>query len=182
MPSLVQRSIYAEASLAHIASRVSDYRKLTRMDTDADPRLRPRLWRPIEMRHANAIVDLLSIVESFVSVLLLNLRPEVSSGNVLTWKKRENAWAKHASVGLANYRDWSALMGFAEVRNALQHGLGKLTERQLVDHRTEVLAHIKSSQVNLNGDRVMLSKSDVERCEQVCVNFVEWLDSQAPTS
>jgi hypothetical protein len=153
-----------------------------RLDIGADPRRRPRLWRPIEVRHANVIVDLMSIIEVFVSERLLDLRPEVSPDSVSSWKKRQSAWTRHGSVNLANYRDWSALLGFVEVRNAQQHGLGKLTDRQLGDHRDEILGYIENSGVHLNGDRLVLIERDVERCEHVCVDLVKWLDSATPTS
>ena len=182
VPNSARHTARAEMSLVQIASRVADYRKLIRLDIGTDPRRRPRLWRPIEVRHGNTIVDLMSIIETFVSVLLLDLRPEVSPDNVSTWKKRQSAWTKHGSVDLTNYHDWSALLGFVEVRNALQHGLGKLTDRQLGDHRDEILGYIEKSGVHLNGDRLVLIERDVERCEHVCVDFVKWLDSGTPTS
>ena len=48
-------------------------------------------------------------------------------------------------------------MGFVEVRNALAHGLGRLTDRQLGKYRGEVLPQIAAAGVRLDGDLVPFS-------------------------
>jgi len=47
-------------------------------------------------------------------------------------------------------------MGYAEVRNAMLHGLGRLTDEQLGKRRQQVLVQIKAAGVHLNGPTVML--------------------------
>jgi len=171
---------HAEAALAQIASRVVDHRQLMRLDNAANP-ARRRLRQPLQARHVNALVDLVAVAESFASGRLLELRPAVSPDDVSTWQKRKSAWGKHGSVDITAYKAWSALMGFVEVRNALQHGLGRLTERQLGKHRNEILAQIRASSVHLDGDLLVVLADDVAQCGKVCAGFVQWLDAAAPT-
>jgi hypothetical protein len=182
MPRTVVRTAFAEASLTQIVTRVSDYRKLISLDFQTDPRRRPRLQRPTDLRSANAIVDLMAIAESFTSARLLDLRQHVTPDNVSTWKKRETAWSNHGGVNLSNSPNWHALLGFVEVRNGLQHGLGKLTDRQLGNYRNETLKYISAANVYLNGGQIILVKENVANCEHICTDFVKWLDFEAPFS
>jgi hypothetical protein len=71
-------------------------------------------------------------------------------------------------------------MGFVHVRNALQHGLGRLTDQQLYRFRDQVLNEIHASSVNLNGDMLTVTDGDVSRCGTVSAGFIRWLDSAAP--
>lgn len=71
-------------------------------------------------------------------------------------------------------------MGFVEARNALQHGLGRLTEMQLdptsrrgrEPRRTQVLRDLAACGLVLNGDRVTVLVRDVERCLVACRELV----------
>jgi hypothetical protein len=122
----------------------------------------------------------MAIVESFTSARLLNLRSHVTPDNVSTWKRRETAWSNHGGVNLANHQDWYALLGFMEVRNGLQHGLGKLTDRQLGNYRDNTLKYIGAANVYLNGDQIILVEENIVNCERICTDFVKWLDFEAP--
>lgn len=172
-------SALAEEALAQVMSRLVDHRRLMRLDTvtgSASGRLRqlPRT------RHGNALVDTVAVAESFSSGRLLIIRPTISYDEVSTWSRRQKAWARHTSVNLKTYQDWSALMGFVHVRNALQHGLGRLTDQQLYRFRDQVLNEIHASSVNLNGDMLTVTDGDVSRCGTVSAGFIRWLDSAAP--
>lgn len=69
-------------------------------------------------------------------------------------------------------------MGYVEVRNAIQHGLGRLTAQQL-DRREQTLSRIAASGVDLNGDRVTVTDDDVDRCYRTCRRFVHHADGAA---
>jgi hypothetical protein len=181
MPSLDGRiTAQAETAFAQITSRVVDHRQLTKLDSSLARVRGQRLLQPVKTRHSNALVDIVSVAESFTSGRLLQLQPAVSQDEVSTWAKRKKAWSKYRSVDLTTSGVWSSLMGFVEVRNAFQHGLGRLTDRQLGTYRNEVLAWIKASSVHLNGDLLRVTADDVENCAGVCVDFVAWLDGTAP--
>ena len=173
---------HAEAALAQITARVADHRQLTRLEARNNPPGGRRLRQAPSVRHGNALVDLVAVAESFTTARLLSLRPAVSADDVSTWDSRERAWANHGPVNMTTYSAWSALMGFVEVRNALQHGLGRLTDRQLGKHRDKVLARIGASAVHLDGDLLVVLAEDVGHCGQVCADFVCWLDGIAPSS
>jgi hypothetical protein len=173
-------SALAEEALAQVMSRLADHRQLMRLDADTGS-ARGRRFRQLQRtRHGNALVDLVAVAESFAAGRLLRLRPAISYDEVSTWSRREKAWARHTMVNLRKYQEWSALMGFVHVRNALQHGLGRLTEQQLDRYHDKVLNEIHASSVNLNGDMLTVTADDVSRCGTVSAGFIWWLDNAAP--
>lgn len=170
----------AEAALRQIVSRIMDYRELMRLDHITTTTEDHRIWQ--SMRHANAIMDLVSVAESFTSARLLNLDNSLSADVVSTWERRRKAWAKYGKVNLVTYAGWSTLIGFVEVRNAIQHGNGRLTYRQLGIHRDEVLTQVRTAAVHLNGDLLVIVVDDVIRCASICSDFINWLDAEAPVA
>jgi len=175
-------SAEAEAAIAQITSRLADHRYLVEIDASTAPVRGRGVAQSRLTRHSNAFVDLVSVAESFASARLLRMHPDVSYDELSNWRKREKAWDKHCSVKLSDYAQWRQLKGFVEVRNAIQHGLGRLTDQQLGKYRDEILASIRDSAVELNGDLLIVISADVDRCGQVCRGFVRWLDSSASTS
>jgi hypothetical protein len=134
------------------------------------------------LRHENALVDLVAVTENFTSRRLLELRSQVSEFQVFTWAKRREAWAKHGPVDLTTITPhWLALQGFIEARNALQHGLGRLTNSQLRPQwRQETLDRIKAARIFLSGDIVQIREDTVINCRTVCEDYVLALDKEAP--
>src|SRR6266566_8914198 len=90
---------------------------------------------------------LIALAENFAVLRLISVRPSVTPDAVSTWQKRERAWSQSTGVQLSSYKRWQSLSGFIEARNAIQHGLGNLTDRQLGENRTRVLSQLKSAGV-----------------------------------
>ena len=172
-------SALAEDALGQVMSRLADHRQLVRLDIAVGPAGGRRLRQLPRTRHGNALVDIVAVAESFASGRLLITRPAISYDEVSTWSRRKKAWLRYGKVDLEAYKDWSALMGFVDVRNALQHGLGRLTDQQLGRYRDQVLDEIHASLVNLNGDRLTVIAEDVGRCGAVSAGFIRWLDDTA---
>jgi hypothetical protein len=137
-----------EEALGRLVVRVTDYRTLLRSSEIRPHGQRGRHLRDAEAaRHGNALTDLVAVLESFTVTRLLNLRPAVSHKDVMNWIGRIKMWKKHGGVDLAVFPEMQTVLGFAEVRNALEHGLGRLTERQLGEHRDQVLTQIAAAGV-----------------------------------
>jgi hypothetical protein len=163
---------HAEWALKRLSARTAEYLHSTPM-----PILGGRhLSEPIAPRHANALVDFVAVAEAFCVARLISLG---ATGDVNTWEKRAKALSTRA-IDVNLFSDWPSLMGFVEVRNAIQHGLGRLTERQLGKHKAQIRGWLTAAAVPLNGDQVILRSEDVTRCGQVCGRFIRWLDATAP--
>ncbi|MGC5321579.1 hypothetical protein ACPXB5_22910 [Micromonospora arida] len=169
-----------EAALGQLVIRVADYRTLLQFSGTRNGQSGRHLRGSAVVRHGNALTDLVAVLESFTVARLLNIRPAITHNQVMRWTDRIKMWKKHGGVDLATFPGLRAVLGFVEVRNALEHGLGRLTERQLDQHRDEVLKQIAAAGVQLDGDQVILTPTDVVRCGEVGGDFIKFVDLHAP--
>jgi hypothetical protein len=183
MPSnLAATTHLGEISLLQIALRAMDHERLSRSDQEPDALVGRHVWlNESQLRHRNAVVDLVAVAENFTSSRLVQLRPNLTENDVFTWERRRRAWAEHGSVDLETVTpDWLALQGFIEARNALQHGLGRLTDFQLDRRRREeTLRRLRAAAIYLSGDFVHIHVETVHRCHDVCKSYVLALDEAA---
>lgn len=129
----------------------------------------------------NAVVDFVAIAESFSVTRLLAIAPNLGDRALNSWKKRYDEWGRVlGSTGLSGFEEWDALLGFVDARNAIQHGLGRLTAMQLEMYKEEVIARLQSAHIRRDGDRLLVRSVDVDRCFGICRDFIAWLDSEAP--
>jgi hypothetical protein len=162
----------AEWALRRLTSRTADYLETTRTPVVLGRHSPDRL----ATRDANALVDLVAVAESFCVARLATVG---ITADVNTWDKRAKAWRRR-SIDVVGYAGWPVLMGFVEARNAIQHGLGKLTDRQLGKHKAQTLTFISAAAIRRNGDAIIIGTSDIARCDSACANFIRWLDTAAP--
>lgn len=91
-----------------------------------------------------------------------------------TWDERKTAFANYHGVSLGQLARWSELDCGIEVRNAIAHGLGKLTPRQ----RTKrVRTKIGQIGVRLSDGAVVVTDASLQRCRDACVEFIRSLDN-----
>lgn len=184
MPSPHRASTaWGEQALHNIASRHADLVRLLDLEAvgkggESGGRHAPP--DSTSIRCANALVDTVAVCENFVTARLLAIRPSLPFDEVSTWKKRQRAWLNEASVDLASLPGWYEVVGFVEARNALQHGLGRLTELQLDRWRNETLKALATATVGLVGDRVAVDGRAAERCADACQRLIVALDAKAP--
>ncbi|MEU5962519.1 hypothetical protein ABZ777_15030 [Micromonospora parva] len=171
-----------EAALGQLVIRVADYRTLLQLSGTRNRQSGRHLRGSAVVRHGNALTDLVAVLESFTVARLLKMRPAITHNQVMRWTDRIKMWKKHGGVDLATFVELRAVLGFIEVRNALEHGLGRLTEHQLDQRRDEVLRQIAAAGVQLDGDQVLLTPADVDRCGDVGKDFIKFLDLHASTT
>jgi hypothetical protein len=128
----------------------------------------------------DALSDLMSIMGAFAVARFRIACPAIADDKISTWQKREVAWKKQFSLDLSNHLAWRQLRGFVEARNAAQHGRGRLTDLQLGAHRDEILDRLRDASVHLDGNRVVLTKDDLARCQIIAAAVVEHLDRSTP--
>lgn len=171
----------AESLLGQLAVRAADHRRLAMLYTVTPEAGGRHLSRDTQRRHANALVDLVAVAESFSTGGLLRFFSPGSVGPPLTWEGRAAAWKNLAGVDPANFGRWAELMGYVQVRNALQHGLGRLTDLQVHGKKkAQILAWIMACGIDLNGDLLTVTEADVDRCYRVSAAFIRFLDRRNP--
>lgn len=171
----------AEALLGQLAARAADHRRLTGLDAVAPEAGGRHLRRDTQRRHANALVDFVAVAESFSTGGLLRFLSPGSGGPPTAWPARAAAWKDHAGVDPAGFGGWAELMGYVQVRNALQHGLGRLTDLQVHGkHKAQTLAWILACGIDVNGDLLTVTEADVDGCYRVSAAFIRFLDPGYP--
>jgi hypothetical protein len=176
---------FAERALADISRWRGDHVAVTRPGRFTPGR---HIAEVLERRHQSTLSGVVSCVEVYATDLLQDLQPAISEQEVSTWREREKAWRQHLHLTLADLQIWPALCGFVAARNAIQHGLGALTNMQLgisadkprnYNYREDTLSVLRAAKMRLDADRVIVGADDVGRCISTANAFVRELDAQA---
>jgi len=148
---------------------------------------------PLELALHAGFLRLVSIAEATVDALgteltarkvlqvdqavrLLVLEKELAAN--VNWAARHRSYKRHHEIDLKKCTDWKRLEGAIEVRNAIAHGLGKLTTRQVSSYETaSKLARID---VFLSNGYVDLDLDHLRACAQYGAAFLRSLDSSLP--
>lgn len=103
---------------------------------------------------------------------LLALEKELASTS--NWEARRNAFERHHRIALRKCAGHSKLEGAIEVRNAIAHGLGELTARQLQSDQT--MKRLSRLRVGVANNRIDVRRSDVVDCINYSSQFLLAVD------
>jgi len=135
--------------------------------------------------HELAVAEIVSVTEHFSTGRLQELQPTISDRDLSSWFARNRVWRETEQIDVEDqtqFPDWPVVLGFVEARNAIQHGLGSLTRRQLSPrYRASVLNALVAAQVRLSGSRIVLTDQAVATCFRHCSAFVLSMDIRART-
>lgn len=151
------------------------------------PRLRAAPYGdPVQDRCQATLVRLLSITEAFASELSREVDRAVARGRsataakvadeavirgTSTWQEQKKSYKDWLGVD----EDWKAVERLAEARNAVAHGLGKLTRRQLRSEQS-VKSKLKGAGITVDDNRVVLTDDSLAAAASACRDFIERLD------
>jgi hypothetical protein len=143
-------------------------------------------------RVEDALVRLIAIAEEFSYGLLLEVTdlklPTDDRVTTLwethvdreteTWEQRIATWRRMHALSIPASPRYDVLFGFIQARNAIVHGLGSLTRKQLRD-RAKSVARLKAARITVAGDRLELNDRHVDGCADTVRAFIRWLDDAA---
>lgn len=96
-----------------------------------------------------------------------------------TWSRQQSAWKKWHGIDLKQFSGWDELCGFIDARNALMHGLGELTRRQLgADGGRSVRERMSAAGLVTSGRRLILDGASAGNCAAIAGRFIGWLDGE----
>jgi hypothetical protein len=99
------------------------------------------------------------------------------------WKEHIAAWKKWHGLNLREAPGFAALMAFVEARNAIMHGLGQLTKRQMRrDGGREVISKLSSVGIPVIARRLSIDDPVVDNCADTVRSYIHWLDLKVQTS
>ncbi len=150
-------------------------------------RLNPKSRGSEQIQRQATFVRIMSITESFCASRLIALGenlvnpPEGSLVAKLwedaaldatrTWEEQKRAFKSWLNVK----PDWTQIEDLAEARNAVAHGLGTLTRRQL-KNRDSTMNKLKRTGIAVNEDRLLLAEDDLSRAVIRCSELIQELD------
>ena len=95
-----------------------------------------------------------------------------------TWPGRIEAWKKLFGLTVTGRGSrYESFEGFIDARNALAHGLGNLTRKQ-VAQRQAVLVRLATAGIALRGDAISVDEATVVKCAATAEAFVLWVDQE----
>ena len=95
-----------------------------------------------------------------------------------SWDERFRAWDDLHQVVVPSFPLYTPLRGYIEARNALVHGVGSLTRRQLKRER-KTRGFLASAGINVEGTRISVTRDDGIKCATTLHALVAWLDEAA---
>jgi hypothetical protein len=182
-------SIEAETASKLLFQTLGAHRKaVAALHPGAPARLAPASASGSEQIQCQAtLVRLLSITESFTAQLLLGevdkaAARAASSSIDSVWEdaaiKGTNSWKEQK----ASYKswlgvdtDWKVEERLAEARNAVAHGLGALTRRQLRNEQS-VRDKLKMAGITMVGVRIVLSDAALASAAADCRDLIHRVD------
>jgi hypothetical protein len=184
----------AEQSAARVSRALAHYRQ--QLDGDPLRRAARSSRRSLSREGAtrtfqaqDAVLRIVAITEAFSLGRFVDVvEPRLPSDPVVaalwdaeldrasdTWAQRDDLWKNYKNVQMATFPQRQILLGFIEARNAISHGLGELTRKQL-RKRSTTIARLRHARIRLRGDSLVIGTADVELCACVAKEFIRWLD------
>lgn len=94
-----------------------------------------------------------------------------------TWHGQVTAWNDWHGISLDASKEYTALKGVIEARNAIVHGLGSLTKRQLgKDLGRNTTTFLNAIGIGISGGRLVVDAAAYFKCLKTSKEFIEWLD------
>lgn len=183
-----------EAGLRLLRSTLRTYLRSARVPALTPGRIRRSelgTTDPRELSAQSSFLRLVGVVEATVDSLgteltskrisisdeairLLMLEKELAATS--SWEGRHRSFRRHHKLKLASCAEHGRVEGAIEVRNAVAHGLGKLTTRQLVSADTK--KRLDRIDVQVVNKFVALEPRHVRECAEYGAVFLRSIDER----
>jgi hypothetical protein len=133
---------------------------------------------------------MISIVEAYVDIITSSLfRERIDATDDLvqrlvinaelrastTWYDRKNALSQYHQIKVGEFTRWYELDAGIEVRNAIAHGLGRLTRRQ---RQAQTESKVSQIGVSVRDGSIVIDAHSLKRCRDVCIDSICYLDTK----
>jgi hypothetical protein len=98
----------------------------------------------------------------------------------MTWQRQCKAWNDLLGIEMEKAPAYKRLGPFLDVRNAITHGLGELTRRQLANNKGPAMRErLRRAGFVVVGNRIALQAENIADAISAVVDFIDWLDLEA---
>lgn len=184
----------AEQGIVRINRDLANFRWRRERLIASNSRLSPGRDGFVDSTEEDALLRVVASAEHFATGLLLAVvqsqhsswgwsvqKVESVTRNAAgTWPQRRTAW-NEVGTDLSLFAEDRALQGFVEGRNAIAHGLGRLTWRQTQSpsaHQATLTA-LGAAGLRVVDNRLRLTALNIEACGKLGKDFIYWLDGRS---
>lgn len=185
------QSVQADQAAALVMRELGEYRRRESASSVASyGRIRRRRATATLPTSYGAVVSIVSIAEEFfASTLRTNIEDAFSVATRLaqdaeaevlrgieTWPGRQRAAKRWFAVDSSGITPYSELLAFVEARNAIIHGLGRLTRKQSADGGKAVLQKLATVGISEAGGVLSIDAAAVRSCAIAARAAIQWFD------
>lgn len=149
-----------------------------------------------QVRQYATLLRMISILEAFTTASLVDrVEPLVpqSGTKVLqdiyeraedraigSWPEIRNHYSAWLGINLQekSFSRWGELQALLDARNAIVHGMGRLTRRLARKDLTALRRHFATLDLGLVGDEVQVPNNALGNAARLSCDFIRWLDSE----
>lgn len=199
MPTTEVESAEAERAAASVMHELASYRLRKRAES------RRRIGRMALLRSGagslpleySAVVTTVSIAEGFFATtlrtriedafdattrLMHDARRDAAKSVDSTWDGRLKSARRWFGIDHSAEDCVQSMLAFVEARNAVVHGVGSLTRRQMADGGRDVVAKLALVGISVRVGVIDIDRAAVELCAHNCADAVRWLDGENRTA
>lgn len=182
-------TLEAEAACALINRTLGSHKTVRHSlgKLDRSRRLRPPSEDQVDIQCQATLVRMIGITEAFCGErLLISIEDEIApERSVVLSKIWDQAAVRATQTWVAQaeaYRDWADVRpswtdvkDLADARNAVAHGLGKLTRRQR-SQVEKITAKLSRFDISVRDYRVILTEPALEKVAHACIAHIREVD------
>jgi hypothetical protein len=149
-------------------------------------------YSPEQARLQATFLRMMSVLEAYVDLRAESELHEQLPPNSLTrtaallladhhlaastnWRSRHDSFLRYHAVTLGDFPDWNRMDTCISIRNAVAHGLGRLTRRQLSDILI-LEAEVPKVEARIVNGKVELRIETLDSVHQLFRKFISWLE------
>lgn len=121
-----------------------------------------------------AVANIVAVVEYYAERILLDA--QCLPNRLKTWPSKVIEWTAAFCCDIedpAICPSFEPMRGYYEVRNAIMHRRGELTDSQ---RKKDVYARLDAANVERVGFHLVVTKSTLSSCAEVCLRCIKELD------
>ncbi|WP_144066010.1 hypothetical protein [Gordonia lacunae] len=97
---------------------------------------------------------------------------EASASATMTWELQAKYYKEWLEITL----NWTAIKHYVDARNAIAHGLGELTRKQLGKNPSSIKTRLNNGGVAVSGNSVRLTKTNLHDAATACKELIRNVD------
>jgi hypothetical protein len=180
--STLAQYVRQEALLAAAPRPRGRLRALPTSSASHQVRAQSAFMRLASIVEAHTVRELVKRIEPHApeprSAILQDIYTSAEDRAIASWPSMIEAYKRWLGIRVVKWDEWNKLDAILDARNAIAHGVGELTRRQVRKDQATLLVSLNLIGIAVSGSRLEFSDSGIREVANVGRRFVGWLDRQ----